>query len=141
DKNHTYTESERKSKHEKKKNKKRLRKEEIRRAINVTKDKATNLDSLKSHLEQNFGIETKLRGKTLSFKHPEQERFVRANKLGYDFEKGALEHEFRRSASREGAWQEFERTIEQSRPEPRTKDEERTISERPADGKNESVER
>lgn len=123
------------------KKEKRSWKDEIRRAIDITKDKSTDLDSLKSHLKQDFGIETKLRGRTLSFKHPEQERFVRANKLGYDFEKGALEHEFRREASREGTWQEFERTIEQSRPAPRTKDEERTISERPADGKNESVER
>src|SRR5699024_5747814 len=57
-------------------------KDEIRQAIETTKNRAPDFDSFKEHLEQDYGIETKLRGKTLSFKHPDRQRFVRANKLG-----------------------------------------------------------
>src|SRR5699024_4280063 len=55
-----------------------------------------------------YGVETKLRGKTLSFKHPERERFIRANKLGADYEREGLEHVFARQIERE---QEHERAI------------------------------
>ena len=114
-------------------------KNQIRKAINYTKENATSFDNLKANLKRDFGIETKLRGKTLSFKHPDQKRYVRANKLGYDFEKEALEHGFRKNLARETNWHAFERTIEQSRP--RAETQEHAISERSADGTHEPDER
>lgn len=113
-------------------------KDEIRQAINYSKEHSTNFDNLKANLLHDFGIDTKLRGKTLSYKHPDQKRYVRANKLGYDYEKEGLEHEFRKNLARETEWQEFERTLEQSRPRAETK--EHAISERSADGTHESDE-
>src|SRR5699024_1141745 len=62
-------------------------KEELREAIEYARDNSTNFDSFKRHLNDVYGVETKLRGKTLSFKHPERERFIRANKLGADYER------------------------------------------------------
>src|SRR5699024_12590814 len=55
-------------------------KDELREAIEYARDNSTNFDSFKRHLNDVYGVETKLRGKTLSFKHPERERFIRANK-------------------------------------------------------------
>src|SRR5699024_11307629 len=69
-------------------------KDELREAIEYARDNSTNFDSFKRHLNDVYGVETKLRGKTLSFKHPERERFIRANKLGADYEREGLEHVF-----------------------------------------------
>src|SRR5699024_12406476 len=71
-------------------------KDELREAIEYARDNSTNFDSFKRHLNDVYGVETKLRGKTLSFKHPERERFIRANKLGADYEREGLEHVFAR---------------------------------------------
>src|SRR5699024_848401 len=57
------------------------------------------------------------RGKTLSFKHPERERFIRANKLGADYERVGLEHVFARQIERE---QEHERAISRNEGTQRT---------------------
>src|SRR5699024_11948767 len=65
-------------------------KDELREAIEYARDNSTNFDSFKRHLNDVYGVETKLRGKTLSFKHPERERFIRANKLGADYEREGL---------------------------------------------------
>src|SRR5699024_3073815 len=67
-------------------------KDELREAIEYARDNSTNFDSFKRHLNDVYGVETKLRGKTLSFKHPERERFIRDNKLGADNEREWLEH-------------------------------------------------
>src|SRR5699024_7043044 len=76
-----------------------------------------NFDSFKRHLNDVYGVETKLRGKTLSFKHPERERFIRANKLGADYEREGLEHVFARQIERE---QEHERAISRNEGTQRT---------------------
>src|SRR5699024_12614494 len=76
-------------------------KDELREAIEYARDNSTNFDSFKRHLNDVYGVETKLRGKTLSFKHPERERFIRANKLGADYEREGLEHVFARQIERE----------------------------------------
>src|SRR5699024_5159237 len=83
-------------------------KEQMREAIDNSRDSSTNFDSFKKHLERNYGIETKLRGNTLSFKHPDRQRFTRANKLGADYEKEGLENGFARQIGRK---QEHERTV------------------------------
>src|SRR5699024_6940829 len=67
-------------------------KDELREAIEYARDNSTNFDSFKRHLNDVYGVETKFRRKTLSFKHPERERFIRANKLGADYERVGLEH-------------------------------------------------
>src|SRR5699024_12458497 len=54
---------------------------------------------------------------TLSFKHPERERFIRANKLGADYEREGLEHVFARQIERE---QEHERAISRNEGTQRT---------------------
>ena len=74
-------------------------KDEIRQAIDISKSDTSDFDSFKKHLELNYGVETKLRGKTLSFRHPERERFVRANKLGADYEMEGLERGFAREVA------------------------------------------
>src|SRR5699024_10485248 len=81
------------------------------------RDNSTNFDSFKRHLNDVYGVETKLRGKTLSFKHPERERFIRANKLGADYEREGLEHVFARQIERE---QEHERAISRNEGTQRT---------------------
>lgn len=95
-------------------------KEEIREAIKYSSVNATDFDSFKKHLSEEYGIEMKLRGKTLSFKHPERERFIRANKLGSDYEKEALENVFERQAGRE---QEHERAFSRNERTERANDE------------------
>src|SRR5699024_4836780 len=83
-------------------------KDELREAIKYARDSSIDFDSFKKRLNDDYGNETKIRGKTLSFKHPERERFVRANKLGADYEKEGLENVIARQTERE---QEHERVI------------------------------
>src|SRR5699024_3374087 len=92
-------------------------KDELREAIEYARDNSTNFDSFKRHLNDVYGVETKLRGKTLSFKHPERECFIRANKLGADYEREGLEHVFARQIERE---QEHERAISRNEGAERT---------------------
>lgn len=88
-------------------------KDEIREDIQKTKEKVSTFDDFRKHLEHDYGIETKLRGQTLSYKHPDRQRFVRANKLGADYEKEGLEHEFTRKARTKAIdWGEYEQSYE-----------------------------
>src|SRR5699024_5521287 len=88
-------------------------KDEIREAIQDTKDKTSTFEDFRKHLEQDYGIETKWRGQTLSFKHPDRQRFVRANKLGADYEKEGLEHELKRKARTKAIdWGKYEQSYE-----------------------------
>src|SRR5699024_11500418 len=92
-------------------------KDELRKAIEYARDNSTNFYSFKRHLNDVYGVDTKLRGKTLSFKHPKRERFIRANKLGADYEREGLEHVFARQIERE---QEHERAISRNEGTQRT---------------------
>lgn len=79
-------------------------KDDIRYAIEQIKPYATNFDTFKERLRQDYGVEAKLRGKTLSYKHPGQQRFVRAKKLGADYEMEGLSRDFaRQSRARAGS--------------------------------------
>src|SRR5699024_3097543 len=71
-------------------------KDEHEVAIEFAGENTTNFESLKKHLNDVYGVETKIRGKTLSFKHPERERLIRASELGADYEREGLEHGFAR---------------------------------------------
>src|SRR5699024_9874973 len=92
-------------------------KDELREKIEYALDNSTNFDRFKTHLNDVYGVETKLRGKTLSFKHTERERFIRANKLGADYEREGLEHVFARQIERE---QEHELAISRNEGTQRT---------------------
>lgn len=95
-------------------------KDEIRQAIDVAKDSSTDFNDFKRHLEQDYGVETKLRGQTLSFKHPDQQRYVRANKLGMNYEMEGIKRGFERQI---GAGTELERTPERNAGTQQTDDE------------------
>lgn len=95
-------------------------KDEIRESIDSIKGQATSLPDLANQLKAQFGIETKITNKNISFKHPDFERFVRGTKLGLAYEKETLTHEFERQIERgqergsaslsDAASAEFERT-------------------------------
>lgn len=76
-------------------------KEEVRQAINQSKSEVASFPELEKSLKDNFDIEMKLRGNTISFKHPDEKRFIRGKSLGFDYEKEGLEHEFNRQIERE----------------------------------------
>lgn len=91
-------------------------KDEIRQAVNLSKGRNNDFESFQSDLWE-MGIETKLRGSTVSYKHPDEEKWVRAKKLGADYELEGLKHEFarpiksrkRKTIERTSDWNEFER--------------------------------
>lgn len=74
-------------------------KEQLRDAIDHSKSRNNDFESFQDDLE-GLGIETKLRGSTVSYKHPDVDRWVRAKKLGSDYEKEGLENEFARQTER-----------------------------------------
>lgn len=75
-------------------------KDEIRESIDSIKGQAISLPDLANQLKMQFGIETKITNKNISFKHPDFERFVRGTKLGLAYEKETLTHEFERQIER-----------------------------------------
>src|SRR5699024_6823837 len=92
-------------------------KDELRKAINVVKSRNSDFESFQSDLAS-FGIETKKRGSTVSYLHPDVNKWVRAKRLGVDYELGGLENEFRRfNQSREitSEWSELKQDTEKRR--------------------------
>lgn len=75
-------------------------KEEIRQSVDHIRGQAHSLDDLADKLHKEFGIETKIQNKNISFKHPDRQRFVRGKKLGLAYEKETLKHEFERRIER-----------------------------------------
>src|SRR5699024_3623903 len=51
-------------------------KDELREAIEYARDNSTNFDSFKRHLNDVYGVQTKLKNKNLSYKHTELKRFL-----------------------------------------------------------------
>src|SRR5699024_7623275 len=92
-------------------------KEELREASKYARDRSIDSDSVKKRLSDEYGIEAKIRGNTISFKQPERERFIRAHKLGADYEKEGLENVFTRQVERK---QEHERVISRNQGTQRT---------------------
>jgi hypothetical protein len=90
-------------------------KDEIRQAVDLSKSRTSDFESLQNDLGD-LGIETKLRGSTVSYKHPDVDKWVRAKKLGSDYELRGLENEFTRQVesaettiSTSNDWEQFER--------------------------------
>ncbi|MEK4614517.1 relaxase/mobilization nuclease domain-containing protein [Bacillus sp. FSL K6-0067] len=70
-------------------------KDEIRQAVDIAKTRTCDIKGLLEFLDH-LGIETRLRGETISYKHPEALKWVRGSKLGYDYEVGGIEYGFER---------------------------------------------
>ncbi|OHQ37744.1 protein rlx, partial [Staphylococcus sp. HMSC069D04] len=70
-------------------------KDELREQIENAKAHTSDFKSFSEHLEKE-GIEFKVRGKNVSYKPENVNKWVRGKTLGQDYDKGALEHEFER---------------------------------------------
>lgn len=69
-------------------------KDELREQIENAKAHTSDFKSFSEHLEKS-GIEFKVRGKNVSYKPENVNKWVRGKTLGQDYDKGALEHEFK----------------------------------------------
>jgi hypothetical protein len=82
-------------------------KDELRQCIDFGRNKTNNLEELKEYLKEHFNIEVRETNKSISYKHPEQNKSVRGNKLGGSYTKEGLLNEFNaretKSDEREGA--------------------------------------
>lgn len=74
-------------------------KDEIREVVDLVKHKATSFKDFGNHLKE-FGIDFKVRGKNVTYKHPDTNKKVRGSKLGADYDKGGLERGFERQTQR-----------------------------------------
>ena len=70
-------------------------KDELREQIENAKAHTSDFKGFSEHLEKE-GIEFKVRGKNVSYKPENVNKWVRGKTLGQDYDKGALEHEFER---------------------------------------------
>ncbi|HBI9315685.1 TPA: relaxase/mobilization nuclease domain-containing protein [Staphylococcus aureus] len=68
-------------------------KDELREEIENAKAHTNDFKSFSEHLEQK-GISFKVRGKNVSYKPENVNKWVRGKTLGQDYDKGALEYEF-----------------------------------------------
>ncbi|MEK5191994.1 relaxase/mobilization nuclease domain-containing protein, partial [Staphylococcus sp. FSL M7-0405] len=68
-------------------------KDELREEIEYAKAHTNDFKSFSEHLEQK-GISFKIRGKNVSYKPENVNKWVRGKTLGQDYDKGALEYEF-----------------------------------------------
>lgn len=68
-------------------------KDELREEIENAKAHTSDFKSFSEHLEQK-GISFKIRGKNVSYKPENVNKWVRGKTLGQDYDKGALEYEF-----------------------------------------------
>ncbi|HCX2773136.1 TPA: relaxase/mobilization nuclease domain-containing protein [Staphylococcus aureus] len=68
-------------------------KDELREEIEYAKAHTNDFKSFSEHLEQK-GISFKVRGKNVSYKPENINKWVRGKTLGQDYDKGALEYEF-----------------------------------------------
>ncbi|MDG5267489.1 relaxase/mobilization nuclease domain-containing protein, partial [Staphylococcus aureus] len=70
-------------------------KDDLREKIEHAKEHTSDFKSFSEQLEKS-GIEFKVRGKNVSYKPENVNKWVRGKTLGQDYDKGALEYEFER---------------------------------------------
>ena len=70
-------------------------KDDLREKIEHAKEHTSDFKSFSEHLKES-GIEFKVRGKNVSYKPENVNKWVRGKTLGQDYDKGALEYEFER---------------------------------------------
>lgn len=76
-------------------------KDDIRQAIDSERGHVHSLNEFKKHLQEQFSIDVRERGKNLTFTNPDNGRKVRGARLGRDYEKEMLENEFTRNLERD----------------------------------------
>lgn len=69
-------------------------KDELRQCIDFGKSQTKNIAELKEYLKEHFNIETRETKNSISYKHPEQNKSVRGNKLGGSYTKEGLLNEY-----------------------------------------------
>ena len=69
-------------------------KDELRQCIDFGRSKTKSIEELKEYLKEHFNIEVRETKNSISYKHPEQNKSVRGNKLGGDYTKEGLLSEF-----------------------------------------------
>ena len=70
-------------------------KDDLREKIEIAKGHTSDFKSFSEYLKES-GIEFKVRGKNVSYKPENVNKWVRGKTLGQDYDKGALEYEFER---------------------------------------------
>lgn len=106
-------------------------KDELREEIERSSSQNIDFESFQDDLGS-LGIKTKLRGSTVSYLHPESEKWVRAKKLGSRYELRGLENEFERTSERrrervdQSEWKQFE-SVNSKRRNQRIKETEQAI--------------
>ena len=69
-------------------------KDELRQCIDFGKNQTKSIGELKEFLKEHFDIEVRETKNSISYKHPEQNKAVRGNKLGGSYTKEGLLNEF-----------------------------------------------
>ena len=69
-------------------------KDELRQCIDFGRSHAHSIEELKEYLKEHFNIEVRETKNSISYKHPEQNKSVRGNKLGGSYTKEGLVNEF-----------------------------------------------
>ncbi|WP_226556695.1 relaxase/mobilization nuclease domain-containing protein [Priestia aryabhattai] len=77
-------------------------KDEIRTAIDSSKEQATSFEEFQERLKDQ-GVQATLRGKNITYEHLESNKKVRGSKLGLAYEKETILHGFERQVTRERA--------------------------------------
>jgi len=75
-------------------------KDEIRTAIDSSKEQATSFEDFEERLKDQ-GVQATLRGKNITYEHLESNKKVRGTKLGWAYEKETILHGFERQVTRE----------------------------------------
>nr|WP_280170616.1 relaxase/mobilization nuclease domain-containing protein [Priestia megaterium]MDH3188983.1 relaxase/mobilization nuclease domain-containing protein [Priestia megaterium]MDH3188995.1 relaxase/mobilization nuclease domain-containing protein [Priestia megaterium] len=75
-------------------------KDEIRTAIDSSKEQATSFEEFQKVLKDQ-GVQATLRGKNITYEHLESNKKVRGSKLGLAYEKETILHGFERQVTRE----------------------------------------
>ena len=106
-------------------------KDDLRQKIELSSSRNIDFESFQDDLGS-LGIKTKKRGSTVSYLHPESEKWVRAKKLGSRYELRGLENEFektnlrRRERAEQSEWKQFE-SVNSKRRNQRIKETEQAI--------------
>lgn len=69
-------------------------KDELRQCVDFGRSQTKSIEELKEYLKEHFNIEVRETKNSISYKHPEQNRAVRGNKLGGSYTKEGLLNEF-----------------------------------------------
>lgn len=69
-------------------------KDELRQCIDFGKNQTSSIEELKEYLKEHFSIEVRETKNSISYRHPEQNKSVRGNKLGGSYTKEGLLNEF-----------------------------------------------